>query len=195
MAPLWKTHLPGENPALAESLERVMARVAPNPATAHWGMRGGFVKLKGDATLALQLAGNDLTLNGYREDLGREGIGALLGRLADALAGAFTLPPGDLDALRALAGGQGSGDDAPHEEGSAEQADPAPRVEGDSHVATSPEGSGALAELVLELVALNRGLHGRIVRLEGRVDALEGRDVVEETLSRAERLAQALRRS
>ena len=195
MGPIWKTRLPGENPELAESLERVMGRVAPNPATAHWGMRGGLVKLRPDATLALQLAGNDLTLNGYAEDLERDGIKAMLVRLVDALAGAFTLPAGDLGKLRALATGEEPEPEAHEEEGQAEPAAPSPPVAQATVPPRSMASQDALAELVLELVALNRGLHSRLVSLEARVDALEGREAVEDTLARAERLAQALRRS
>ncbi len=196
MGPLWKTQLPGENPELAESLERAMGRVVPNPATAHWGMRGGFVKFKADAKLALQLAGNDLTLNGYDDDLARDDIQALLIRLADALAAAFRLPSNDLGKLRALATGkeppeeQSVVDARPNEEDAVTEDTASP-----SHRDIGDEGADTLAKLVLELVALNRGLHTRLVGLEARVDALEARDGVEATLERAEKLAQALRRS
>ncbi len=191
MRTLWKIRLPGENPELAESLERTMGRVTSKPAHTHWGMRGGFVKLRTDSTLAVQLAGNDLSVNGYAEELGREDIQSLLQRLADALTSSFsTLPMDEIERLRHL-GRDEPGTTSEHSEAAPE----APDMIDSMDAAPGASANSALTDLVLELVTLGRALNSRLESLEARVDVLESRRDVEDTLARAERLAQALKRS
>ena len=192
MSNRWQVALPGENPELVESLQRVIQRSIPNPAHDFWGMRGGFVKILPDASVSIQLAANELKVTGIPDEFQRSDVQRKLHAFADALDASFSGIRDDVALLRALADGalpEADTDEAvettesPVEDFVVATAEPAPTPA----EVSAPGVARGDQELMGEMVALMRAMHTKMRALEARVSALEHPDAIDERLAAIER--------
>ncbi len=100
MSTLWQGQTTLDRDAALTRLRGIIGAVVASPAQEFWGKRGGFVRLRADASLALQLASDQLQLSCIAAELEDPEIQPLFEALVRGLLSSMSLQPEDAARLR-----------------------------------------------------------------------------------------------